>query len=270
MISTFTMVMMVVCVLIGIAVPAFFILLIRKRSSKIEAGLSGAVAYGFLGYIWQYVFLVILTVLMSKLPIPGSTEFQVIIINFLLTFVSTLCTGASLYWGIYLTNQKKVSLYRSAAVGIGFSLGKIGIELVYSYAYKFYLSMQINAGTAGASQVDEIVQQSVKETTAGSLILGTYKCLLMFVIIFAIALIMGNYYIQKNRKMAWISVLAVYEVIMLISFALRYLLGGEGLGFNIVFVVIFTVIAAAGGAILYQWFRSGEVEIDPLAVIRKS
>lgn len=258
------MVMMVVCVLAGIAVPAFFIFLVKKRSSKIEAGLSGAIGYGFLGYIWQYLFLTVLTVFAIRLPVPGSEAFRVIVINFLLTFVSTGCVALSLYWGIYLTNQKQLSLYRSAAVGIGFSLGKIGIDLVYSYLYKLYLAIQISNG----AEVDEMVLQFMGGTTVGALVLGTYKCLLMLVIVFATALIMGNYYIQKNRKMAWISVFVIYEAVMLAGFLVRYLTGGGELWYNVAFIVVFTAIAAAGGLVLYHWLRTGEVENDPRVCLR--
>ena len=55
MVSTITMLVMAICVLVSVAVPVIPLFMIRKRSSKIETGLSGAVGYGFLGYIWQYL-----------------------------------------------------------------------------------------------------------------------------------------------------------------------------------------------------------------------
>ena len=189
MVSTITMLVMAICVLVSVAVPVIPLFMIRKRSSKIETGLSGELA-------------------------RGGGAFQTAVMNILLTFVSTAFTALSLYWGIYLTNQKQISLYRSAAVGIGFSLGKIAIDLVYPYVYSMYFAFQINAGTF---QADEDMRLSILNTSIGSLLTGTYKCLLMFVIIFAITLIMGHYYIEKNRKMTWLSVIASYEVIMLIN-----------------------------------------------------
>ena len=100
MISTFTMAMMVVCILIGVAVPFFCILFLKGRSSKIETGLAGAVGYGMLGYVWQYVFYVFIGAFLARMPIPGSLTVRFVILQFLLTLVSTGCTAASLYWGI--------------------------------------------------------------------------------------------------------------------------------------------------------------------------
>lgn len=266
MISVFMMVMMAVCVLIGVAVPFGCVLLLKGRSSKIESGLSGAVGYGVLGYVWQYVFYLFIGSFLMSAPIAGDGMVKAVLIEFLLTLVSTGCTAASLYWGIYLTNQKQISLYRSAAVGIGFSLGKIGIELVYPYVYSLYLSIQMNAGTC---QANEFIQESILNTTVGSLITGLYKCLLMFVIIFGIALIMGKYYVQDNKKMTWIFVIAVYEAIMIINIVLRYLFRRTELGTDIALMVVLTLIAAAAGVILRHWFRHDEVEINPLTVIRR-
>lgn len=266
MISVFTMVMMAVCVLIGVAVPFGCILLLKGRSSKIESGLSGAVGYGVLGYVWQYVFYMFIGAFLMSAPIPGNEMVKAVILQFLLTLVSTGCTAASLYWGIYLTNQKQISLYRSAAVGIGFSLGKIGIDLVYPYVYSLYLSLQMNEGTC---QVNEFIQESILNTTAGSLISGLYKCLLMFVIIFWIALIMGKYYIQDNKKLTWIFVIGVYEMIMIINVVLRYLFRRTELGTDIALMVVLTLIAAAAGVILWHWYQHDEVEVNPLAVIRR-
>lgn len=264
MISTFTMAMMVVCILVGVAVPFFCILFLKGRSSKIETGLAGAVGYGMLGYVWQYVFYVFIGAFLAKMPIPGSLTVRFVILQFLLTLVSTGCTAASLYWGIYLTNQKQLSLYRSAAVGIGFSLGKLGIELVYPYAYKFYLSLQMNAGTCRA---DEQIQQWVADTTAGSLISGWYTCFVMFIIVFGIALVMGKYYVQDRKKMSWVFVIVVYEAIMIMNLALGYLFRSTELGMDIALTVVLTLIAAASGVILWHWFRHDEVVVNPLDII---
>lgn len=263
MVSTITILVMAICVLVSIAVPVIPLFMIRKRSSKIETGLSGAVGYGFLGYIWQYLFYMFVGAFIARELAQGGAFWNAAI-NILLTFVSTACTALSLYWGIYLTNQKQISLYRSAAVGIGFSLGKIAIDLVYPYVYKMYFAFQINAGTF---QADEDMKLLILNTSTGSLLTSTYKCLLMFVIIFAITLVMGHYYIAKNRKMTWLSVIASYEVIMLINILLRFLLKNN-VFFDVWLMAVFTVFALAAGVILYNWFCNGEVEVSPFAAVR--
>ncbi|MCM1245960.1 MAG: hypothetical protein NC293_10000 [Roseburia sp.] len=263
MVSTMTMILMVACVLVGIAVLAIPYLMINRRSSKLETGLPGAVGYGFLGYIWQYIIYMFLGLFVMRMPLWQSMNKAVseFLVNLLLTLVTTGCTAASLYWGLYLTNQKRISIYRSAAVGIGYSLGKIGMDLIYPYLYSVYFSFQINSRTFHA---DEEIKSSILSTTNGQLISGTYKCILMFVIIFAITLVMGHYYISQNKKMTWLSVLVSYEIIMLLNVILRYVTGGA---YDVVFMILFTVIAAAGGLILYRWFATGEVEKNPLVII---
>lgn len=267
MVSTVTIVMMAVCVLISITALVIPFMMIRKRSSKIEAGIIGALGYGILGYIWQYVFYMFAGLFVARLSVPGGERVREVVISVLLTFVSTALTALSLYWGIYLTNQKQLSLYRSAAVGIGFSLGKIGIDLIYPYIASMYYAIQINRGTC---QAPEVVQKVILETTVGSLLSGMYKCLVMFAIIFAIALIMGHYHIQKDKKMTWLSVICIYEAVMLINVVLLQIFrDGWEAGQDAAIMVALTVVAAAGVLILYNWLRYGEVEINPLVVLRK-
>ncbi len=91
----------------------------------------------------------------------------------------------------------------------------------------------------------------------------------MFVIIFGIALIMGKYYIQNNKKMTWLFVIGVYEAIMIINVVLRYLFRTTELGTDIALMIVLTLIAAAAGVILWHWYRHDEVEVNPLAVIRR-
>lgn len=261
------MIIMIACVLVGIAALAVPYVMIRRRSSNLETGLPGAIGYGFLGYIWQYIIYMFLGLFLMRMPflLSVSEALAGILVKLLLTLITTGCTAASLYWGIYLTNQKQISIYRSAAVGIGYSLGKMGMDLFYPYLYSVYFSLQINNGTFHA---DEALKNSILNTTAGELVSGTYKCILMFVIIFAITLVMGKYYIEKNRKMAWISVLASYEAVMLLNVILGYVFGG-GMIFDIAFMIVFTVVAAAGGLILYHWFKTGEVEENPVVIVNR-
>ena len=64
-----------------------------------------------------------------------------------------------------------------------------------------------------------------------------------------------------------LSVIASYEVIMLINILLRFLLKNS-VFFDVSLMVVFTVFALAAGAILYNWFCNGEVEVNPLAAVR--
>lgn len=260
MVSTFNMVLMLVCVVVGIAAAAVPYLMISRRSSALETGLPGAFGYGVLGYVWQYVFYIFGGgVFLYRLPFWGSMNgtAREVLLNVLLTILTTLCTVAALYWGIYLTNQKKISIYRSATVGIGFGLGRIALDLVYPYCHSFYFALQINGGTYHGK---EELKNSIISTSSASLVSGTYKCVLMLVIVLDIALIMGNYYISKNKKMAWIYPLAVYEVIMLLNALPRLMFGNREIVAEVVVIVIYTIVAAAAGVDLYRWFKTGQIE----------
>lgn len=260
MVSTFNMVLMLVCVVAGIAAAAVPYLMISRKSSALETGLPGAIGYGVLGYVWQYVLYIFGGgVFLYRLPFWRSMNetAQAIILNVLLTILTTLCTVAALYWGIYLTNQRKISIYRSATVGIGFGLGRIGLDLIYPYCHSFYLALQINGGTYHGK---EELKNSIISTTSASLVSGTYKCVLMLVIVLDIALIMGNYYISKNKKMAWIYPLAVYEVIMLLNALPRLMFGNREIVAEVVVIVIYTIVAAAAGVDIYRWFKTGQIE----------
>lgn len=259
MVSTFNMVLMLVCVVVGIAAAAVPYFMISKRSSALETGLPGAIGYGVLGYVWQYVLYMFGGVFIARLPfLKGMNESaQVIVLNVLLTFLTTLCTVAALYWGIYLTNQKKVSIYRSATVGIGFGLGRIGLDLIYPYCYSFYLALQINGGTYSGK---EELKNSILSSTSVSLVSGTYKCVLMLVIVLGIALIIGNYYISGNKKIAWIYPLVIYEVIMLMNALPRILFANRGYLAEIVVIVLYTIVASAAGVDIFCWFKTKQIK----------
>ena len=260
MVSTFNMVLMLVCVVVGIAAAAVPYFMISRRSSSLETGLPGAVGYGVLGYVWQYILYIFGGgVFLYRLPFWRSMNgtAQAIILNILLTILTTLCTVAALYWGIYLTNQRKISIYRSATVGIGFGLGRIGLDLIYPYCHSFYLALQINGGTYHGK---EELKNSIISTTSASMVSGTYKCVLMLVIVLDIALIMGNYYISENKKMAWIYPLAVYEVIMLLNALPRLMFGNREIVAEVVVIVIYTILAAVAGVDIYHWFKTGRIE----------
>ena len=71
MVSTINMVLMLVCVVVGIAAAAVPYLMINKRSSALETGLPGAVGYGVLGYVWQYVLYMFGGVFIARFPFWG-------------------------------------------------------------------------------------------------------------------------------------------------------------------------------------------------------
>lgn len=259
MISTGKIVSMIVSILICAVAVVIPSLLIKKRSSKIETGLLGALSYGFVAYVWQYIFFIFFSVL-----IMGVLKNAGVLMQLIMTFAATALTVLSLFWGIYLTNQKQRSIYRSAAVGIGFSFGKMAIELIYSNAYRLYFSVQINTGVFKA---DPEIKQSIITTKSATVYLDTYRCLLMFLVIFALALIMGHLYLQKNVKKMSILAGVIYEAITLLNLMIGSLL--PGVAATIVQIIFLTVVGSMAGVILWHWFRSGKVEVNPVAILQE-
>ena len=62
---------MILCPLIALAVLGIAYFKIHKRSSKLETGLPGALGYGFLGYLWQYLIFSFLAMYLLALVFKG-------------------------------------------------------------------------------------------------------------------------------------------------------------------------------------------------------
>lgn len=268
MVSMLNIVTMGVCIaviLIAVGVPLY---LVRQKSSRIETGFMGAVGYGLLGYIWYYLFVIFITsylgILFKIEAAPSEEVFgRVAAINSIMAVVSSALVALSLFWGIYLTNQKQISLYRSAAVGIGFSIGKVLIDPVYPYLLAIYHAIQINQGTYKG---DVAVKYSLVHRNFSSLVLDTCDGLFMYIIYFALALIMGYFYVNKKGKRAWVTVFGIHVVIMAVNVALSFLFKG---GSKIATMISVALFASAGGFVLYCWFRYGEAGLERLPGIRE-
>ena len=253
---------MIVCPLVALGVLGIAYFKIHKRSSKLETGLPGALGYGFLGYLWQYLIFSFLAMYFVALVVKNAAGFTKIGASFGLTFLSTAFTIAALYWGIYLTNEKKRSIYRSAVVGIGFSLGKVAIELVFFYFYSAYASIRINTGQVG--KVTDYMK-AIERTTIPSMLEGTYKCILMFIVIMAITLIMAKYYEERKVHHAWITGAIIYEITMLMNQLTNLIQSGTFQ--KIIELVVLTIMAAICGTIVWHWFKTDEIEPDPRKIL---
>ena len=263
MIPTIKIVCMILCPLIALVVLGIAYFKIHKRSSKLETGLPGALGYGFLGYLWQYLIFSFLAMYLLALVFKGVSGIAQVGVSFGLTFLSTAFTIAALYWGIYLTNEKKRSIYRSAVVGIGFALGKVALELVQPYFYSAYASIRINVGQL---RTETDYMKAIEHTTIPSMLEGTYKCILMFIVIMAITLIMAKYYEERKVHHAWITGAVIYEAIMLINQIFVNILP-SGIVQKIVVLVVLTVIAVICGSVVWHWFKTDEIEPDPRKIL---
>ncbi|WP_034785041.1 hypothetical protein [Eubacterium xylanophilum] len=263
MISPLTLTILVICVIVAGAAIAFPYLQIHKRSSNLETGLPGAFCYGALGYLWSYLFYMFVGAMLLRIGFFKQNTGTMVTLQVILTLASTGLTALAIFWGIYLTNQKAVSMYRSVAVGTGFAFGKIASDLLYPYIYSFYLGLKINAGATG---IDEKVRQSIITTTNGSLVSGTIKCILMTIFIILIAIYMGHYYTNKMPKQSYIVGVIIYETLMIINLIISNLL--DGTPKDVVLIIIYAILAALVMPVILTWFNEGKVE-NPIVLFER-
>ena len=95
---------------------------------------------------------------------------------------------------------------------------------------------------------------------------GTYKCILMFIVIMAITLIMAKYYEERKVHHAWITGAVIYEAIMLINQIFVNFLP-NGIVQKSVVLVVLTVIAVICGSVVWHWFKTDEIEPDPRKIL---
>lgn len=245
------LIMAIVLPILAGAVPFF---LFWKRSSRIENGMVGAVAYGIVGYFWQGILysvlsMIAITSMVGVFNTIGSSAILVAIVEALLRGIFVIL---GLYWGVYLTNTKQRSLYRSASVGIGFGIG----DALLSYGFQLYYAVRINLGifTGG-----EEVKTSILSTSMGSLCVGTYRGILMVIIFMGMALVMGDYYLEKKFKQAWGVPLIVYVFLRFTEVILNTYI--SVLITRIIMCVLLTVFAVAALWIVRGWLQTGKVTI---------
>ena len=233
-------------------------ILICRRSSKIETGMVGAVCYGFLGFFWQQLIYMMLIVFLSNI----GAVYRLLNDNFIISAVvyAALCSifvALGMYWGIYLTNQKQHSLFRSAVIGIGFGLGSVGWNIWVFYGMSLYESIRINMGVFSG---EEKLRASILATSTGSMLLDAYKFILLLLIYLGVALLMGKHYLGGMKKIAWAVPIFVQLFISLTNAILRQYVPDPAQ--KIVFYLILTILAAASVCLVYRWLKTGEVTTE--------
>ena len=108
--------------------------------------------------------------------------------------------------------------------------------------------------------------KAIERATIPSMLEGTYKCLLMFIVIMAITLIMAKYYEERKVHHAWITGAVIYEVIMLVNQLFVNVIP-SGIVQKIVVLIVLTVIAVICGSVVWHWFKTDEIEPDPRKIL---
>lgn len=201
MVSTGQMIGMGAAIVLPLLAAAVLYFIIHKHSKKMETGMIGAASYGCLGFLWQQLFYLMAIVALNMIPWfrnVGAENyiFQVVILSLLCGVFVAL----GLYWGVYLTNQKQRSLFRSTTIGIGFGVGNALWNIIAPYSMSLYQSFRINAGTF---QDSEQTKKSIMATSVSTMCLDSLKCVLFLVIYMGIAHLMSRYYLEGKKLYAW-------------------------------------------------------------------
>lgn len=250
MVSTGQMTALATTIMLPLLAGMILYYFVWKKSSKIETGMFGAIGYGIAGYFWEeiiysFLALVALTKMTNLLNTTGGSA---IFVAFVEALLSGIFVAAGMYWGVYLTNTKQRSLYRSATVGIGFGFGYVFL----TYGFQLYYAIKVNLGTfAGA----ENTKKQLLATTQASLYVGAYRNILMVIIFMGIALYIGKFYLEKNYKIACAFPLVVYVFIRFTDVILNTYL--SVMVAKIIVCVILTIISAGVMWIIQRWLKKG-------------
>ena len=261
MVSTGQIIAMCIAMLLPLLVAVVFYILIHRRSSKIEAGMPGAIGYGILGFLWQELIYLMLIVILTNFVWLRNLMSN----NFALTAVvyGLLCSifvALGLYWGTYLTNQKQRSLYRSATIGLGFGIGNIGWYILATYSMSLYYSIQINAGTFAKS---EELKASILNTSAMSMYMDALRCILLLLIYTGVALLLGKFYLEGNKRAAWGTPILVQFFISFTNALVQEYL--PAMAARILFYAVLACMAAVSVWTLLRWLRTGQVVLGRIS-----
>ncbi len=251
MVSSGQLTAMALAILLPLAAAGLLYMIINRRSRKLETGLLGAAGYGLLGYLWQYLFYLMIIVFLSN----PSWMRNILQNNFAVSALvyGLLCSifvALGMYWGIYLTNQKQKSPFRSTMVGLGFGVGNTVWNIVVPYSMSLYYSVQINAGTfAGQPEMKE----NILNTPVTTMCVDAYRCILMLFIYTAVALVLGKFYLEGNRVSAWGTPVIVQLLISLTNAFMQELMPETAA--RIGMLIVLTAMALYSGYLIFTKLR---------------
>lgn len=221
-----------------------------KRSSKIERGMLGALGYGAMGYFWQKIIYSVLGMiaLTKMIGFLNATGGNAVFVAFVEALAGGLFTALGLYWGIYLTNTKQRSMYRSTTVGIGFGIG----SALLSYGFQLYYAIRIQSGTFTGT---DKAKAGILAASTSSLYVDAYRNVLIVMIYMGVAFLMGKFYLEKNRLSSWLVPILVYLLIRFTEVILITYI--PVVAAKTIFCVLLTLMAAASLWMINQWLKKG-------------
>lgn len=241
MVSSGQIVGMVMAIVLPVLVAAVLYIMVNRHSRKIETGMAGAVGYGALGYLWQQlIYLMAVVLLTNQVWLRDAIGSNFVVSALVYGLICSIFVALGMYWGIYLTNQKQQSIYRSMTIGIGFGLGNIMWNILAPYGMSLYDAIRINAGTFTGN---EKTRESILATASATMYLDALKCILLLIIYWGVACFMGKLYLQGKKWYAGLVPVAAQLVISLSNAFMRQYL--PELAARIGIYVVLALFAAA-------------------------
>lgn len=102
-------------------------------------------------------------------------------------------------------------------------------------------------------------REAILGISASSLYLAAYRNILIVLIYMGVALLMGKFYLQKNRLSSWLVPILTYMFMRFTDVILNTY--APEVVAKSVYCVILTVLAAGVSWMVYQWLKTGEVHI---------
>ena len=170
----------------------------------------------------------------------NTTGGNAVVVAFVEALAGSIFVAVGLYWGVYLTNTKQRSLYRSTTVGLGFGLG----AALLTYGFQLYYAIRINVGAFTGTDMAK----------AASLYLDAVRNILVVLVYMGVAFLVGKNYLEKKRLAAWLTPIIVYVFIRFTDVILNTY--APALVAKIVYMVVLAFVAAISVWLVRNWYQS--------------
>lgn len=243
-------------IVLPLFVAVLLYIVLHRHSRKLETGMMGAAGYGIMGYLWQQLIYLMMIVVITNMAWLRNAIGNIYVVSaFLYSLVCSIFVALGLYWGIYLTNQKQRSMYRSVTIGIGFGVGNLAWNILVPYGMSLYYAIQMNAGVFAGS---ENTKQSILATACSTMYLDALKCTLFLLIYMGIAYQMSVYYLEGKKIYAWGVPIVVQLFISFTNSLIKQYMPETAA--KICIYVILALLAAVSGWMVVRWLRADRLK----------
>lgn len=189
MVSQLNMAAYIFSAILCLAVTGILYVLLWRKNKSIETGMLGAIGYGVTGYLWGGLLfpIVVLALIGNLTSLTGLKENVYLLYLLFVSVFNAFFSILANVWGIFLTNQKQCSLFRSTTVGLGYGF----TNAVIVTWLPLYEAVQVNRGAVEATLENQPVIDILSSGISSS----------AMVVFFALtAMLLGQYVVEKDWK----------------------------------------------------------------------